>query len=178
MQRRHHVATILHITHVRPGNHRSRCGIPYRVRVINPARQTPATTQHRWPDTTDGPWLVTLTWQEIDGRPECVGLTITGAENSILTAGVMRKLPVADWIAEDRADMTPRAAATVGLRTSTVERLKTAADIYQQARREGRPPTKAVAEHYGISHGGASHLVSRARNAGLLPPTSRGVSTG
>jgi hypothetical protein len=62
--------------------------------------------------------------------------------------------------------------------SSSEYRLKVAADIYQQARRDNKPPTKAVAEHFGITPGGASNLVARARAAGLLPPTSRGVAVG
>ncbi|MFG2046058.1 hypothetical protein ACGFIW_01340 [Micromonospora sp. NPDC048935] len=137
----------------------------------------PPSTQHQWPDPEDGPWLATLAWQVIDGRPECTGLTLA-ADGRMLTASVVRKIPVADWIAEDRARLAPTQPAIGGLRASTVERLKTAAEVYQRAKSEGLPPTKAVAAHYGISHGGASNLISRARSAGLLPPTSPGVSTG
>lgn len=146
--------------------------------MLNPADQPLSTTQHRWPDEHGGPWLVTLMWHVVDGRPECAGLTIEGREGTILAGGTLRKLPVAEWIAEDRARIAPTQLAVGGLRASTVERLETAAAVYQRARSEGLPPTKAVAAHYGISHGGASNLISRARAAGLLPPTSPGVSTG
>jgi hypothetical protein len=154
-----------------------RCEITYRVGVSNLPVGVKATTEHKWPDVAAGPWLVTLTWHIVDGRPECAGLTIEGGNDGVLTAGVLRKLPVADWIAEDRVRMLPRSQPTVGLRKSTVERLRAAADVYQRAIADGRPPTKAVAEHYGITHGGASNLVARARTAGLLPPTSPGVPT-
>ena len=147
------------------------------MRVTNLPVELLPPTEHRWPDTDTGPWLVTLTWQVIDGRPECAGLNIASIDGGMLTASVVRKIPIADWIAEDRAAMSPRQVAIGGLRKSTADRLSTAAEVYQRARSEGRPPTKAVAEHYGISHGGASNLVSRARAAGLLPPTSQGVST-
>lgn len=152
--------------------------IPYRMGVSSHPGQMPTSTQHHWPDPSEGPWSVTLDWQVIDGRPECTGLAVAGSEGRMLTASVVRKIPVADWIAEDRARLAPTKPAIGGLRASTVERLKTAAEVYQRARSEGLPPTKAVAAYYGISHGGASNLISRARAAGLLPPTSPGVSTG
>lgn len=65
-----------------------------------------------------------------------------------------------------------------GLRESTFERLKEAARIYQEAFAAGGKPTTAVAEHYGLTVGGASNLVSRARDIGLLPPTTRGGAQG
>jgi hypothetical protein len=125
-----------------------------------------------------GPWLAVLNWSVIDGRHECVALHVQQAGvAAILTASLLRKLPVADWIAQDRAGMTPR-QTTTGMRTSTLNRLKEAAEVYREALRYREPPTKAVAEHFDISHGGASNLVSRARAAGLLPPTSPGVAVG
>jgi hypothetical protein len=145
--------------------------------VINQPGRDTTTTKHPWPDAP-GPWIATLTWQFINGRPECTGLAVASTTGTILTASVLRRLPVADWIAEDRAKMAPQTPATGGLRKSTVERLTAVAEIYEQAVRDGKPPTKAVAEHYDISHGGASNLVSRARAHGLLPPTSPGVAVG
>jgi hypothetical protein len=147
------------------------------VQVTNLPVKEPSPTQHRWPDLQRGPWTVTLHWQIIDGRPECCGMDIS-AEGDILTVSLLRKMPIADWIAADRAAMAPRPASTAGLRQSTIDRLTVTAEVYQQARRDGQHPAKAVAEHFGISAGGASNLVARARAVGLLPPTSPGVPTG
>ncbi|HEY6115914.1 MAG TPA: hypothetical protein VI172_08150 [Candidatus Dormibacteraeota bacterium] len=128
-----------------------------------------------------------MTWAEIDGRPECVGVTVismpAGSGKSeaylqILTASVLRQVPVADFIADGRAELAPPVEATGAMRKSAADRLRLAAEVYQRALREKRKPTKAVAEHFGISSGGASNLVARARAAGLLPPTSSGKAIG
>jgi len=34
------------------------------------------TTRAFWPDTTEGPWLVSLEWRLLGGRYECVGVTV------------------------------------------------------------------------------------------------------
>lgn len=48
------------------------------------------------------------------------------------------------------------------------------AEVYQHAWQKGRPPTQAVAEHFTISQSAAAKRVSRARQAGYLPLTTRG----
>jgi hypothetical protein len=98
-------------------------------------------------------------------------------DRTVVIASVLRKVPISKWITEDRAKLA-QPAATSGLRQSTIDRLAVVAEVYQRALQERRPPTKAVAAHFGLSHGGAANLVSRARDAGLLPPTSPGVSAG
>ncbi len=87
---------------------------------------------------------------------------------------LLRQVPLGDLIAADRAAMAPPVEATGGMRTSAAERLRLAAEVYRLAAAEGEKPTKAVAEFFGISSGGASNLVARVRSAGLLPPTSPG----
>lgn len=49
------------------------------------------------------------------------------------------------------------------------------ARVYRQAWSEGRAPTRAVAEHFTISESAAAKRVMRARRAGFLPPTEKGV---
>jgi hypothetical protein len=128
-----------------------------------------------------------MVWAKVDGRPECVGVTVfpraassgeTEAVLQILQASLLRQIPIADWIAQDRAAMAPAVEATAGMRQSAVDRLREATEVYQAAVRHGMPPTKAVAARFGISSGGASNLVARARAAGLLPPTSPGKAAG
>ncbi len=138
-----------------------------------------------WPDGQSGPWKVTLEWAIADGRPECVGYSVRRADSRgespmILTASTVRGVKLAEMIAEDRAGMTDlvRVEPVGHLRRSTAGRFREAADVYQAAVRAGRHPTKAVAEHFGIRQGNASNLVSRARAAGFLPPTSAGVPMG
>lgn len=152
-----------------------------------------AQTEHLWPDETYGPWLIVLRWDEIDGRPECVGLDMSRIHQdqplvvesdheasyfTYLTGSALRRLPLADLIARDRAELAPPVEAVGGMRKSAADRLRLAAEVYRDAAAEGGKPTKAVAERFGISSGGASNLVARARAAGLLPPTSRGKATG
>lgn len=154
-------------------------------------------TFHRWPDE-DGPWMLRLYWQTIDGRPECVGMKLssmaTRAENRQvpphlqmpatgipLTTGVVRDVKLGEQINAGRKMVTPgrEVIRPPGLRESTFERLKEAARIYREAFTSGGgKPTTAVAEHFGLTVGGASSLVSRARDIGLLPPTSKGASQG
>lgn len=139
-------------------------------------------TEHYFPDPADGPWLLTLNWRVTDGRPECSGIALRPTAGApvdlVLTASTLKALRIAEKIAADRRRVLPPVVpTTVGLRRSTVERLQTAANVYQAARGRNEPPTKAVAEHFGITQGGASNLVARARAVGLLPPTSPGVPT-
>ncbi|MGX6604795.1 hypothetical protein ACWKSP_22105 [Micromonosporaceae bacterium Da 78-11] len=118
-----------------------------------------------------------MTWKVIDGRFECVSIVVDGAAEPLLTT-TLRSIPLGDFMAADRAALAPPVEATGGMRESAANRLRLAAEIYQAAVRDKKPPTKAVAAHFGISSGGASNLVARARAAGLLPPTSPGKAAG
>ncbi len=60
----------------------------------------------------------------------------------------------------------------------SVSGLAEVARVYDEAWRAGKPPTKAVAEHFVISDSAAAKRVSRARKAGLLPETTRGRPSG
>lgn len=60
-----------------------------------------------------------------------------------------------------------------GSRTDN-EQFAQVAKVYERAVREGRPPVRAVAEELGYSRSHAGRLVSQARTAGLLRPTSPG----
>ncbi|MBF9135180.1 hypothetical protein I0C86_40590 [Plantactinospora sp. S1510] len=64
------------------------------------------------------------------------------------------------------------------MRASKRARYERVAEIYRAALRGGGQPAQAVAEAEGLSRGGASALISRVREAGLLPPTSAGVALG
>lgn len=147
-------------------------------------RAYPATVEH-WPDD-DGPWKVTLDWQVTDGRIECKRIEITTSDPALaVTPGVIRDLRLGERIRRQRAELTARAAGgtgtaqhAAGMRRSTRARLEEAARIYREAFTAGQSPARAVAEHFGLSSGGASSLVHRAREAGLLPPTSPGAPQG
>jgi hypothetical protein len=140
----------------------------------------PLRTEHNWPDAERGPWKVGMRWQLLDGRPECVEVVIShaGGPAEPVPATLLRQLPIGDFIAADRAELAPPVEAVSGMRKSAADRLRLAVNVYQEALTDGRKPTKAVAEYFGISQGGASNLVARARAAGLLPPTSAGKAAG
>lgn len=50
------------------------------------------------------------------------------------------------------------------------------ASHYRNAIRDGHPPTKTVATRLGISHTYAANLIAKARAAGRLDATTRGVA--
>lgn len=78
--------------------------------------------------------------------------------------------------AEDRAvrESVRRLAAAWAEEPGATEGQAEVARVYLNAWRAGRPPTKAVQEHFTISYSAAAKRVSRARQAGLLPETRRG----
>lgn len=137
-------------------------------------------TRHRWPDN-DGPWLLTLRWRVIDGRPECVEVTLTAdSTEDPITATLMRQIGLPGIIAADRAAMVGHEPPVLppGMRRSTAERLRRVAEVYRQALADGSPPVQAVAREFSIADTSASNLVARTRAAGFLPPASPGVATG
>lgn len=151
-------------------------------------------TIKRWPDPVKGPWFLRLHWQLIAGRAECVGLTIRSSAPSDeresrslpkigipVTSDVLRGLTMR-VIEEDRRDMghVTGSPAYKARRTppGTSERLVEAANVYKRAWLAGDHPTKAVAEHFVISASAAAKVVARAREADLLPATSRGRALG
>lgn len=159
------------------------------------------TNYMRYPDA-DGPWMLCLYFQDIDGRTECVGLKLTSMattdENRAvppplqmpelgipLNPGLIRELKLGERIRDARVSIdrpllgsAPAVTRPPGMRESTYRRLQEAAGVYRAAFAAGGKPTTAVAEHFGLTVGGASNLVSRARELGLLPPTSQGASHG
>jgi hypothetical protein len=48
------------------------------------------------------------------------------------------------------------------------------AECYIEARRNGFPPTSAVAAAFEVAHSTAANWIAHCREAGLLPPTTRG----
>lgn len=63
----------------------------------------------------------------------------------------------------------PRSGRDLG-----ADHYRAVAQVYSDAARAGRPPTKAVAERFTLSTSAAAKQVARARARGLLPPTTRG----
>ncbi|MFI1183242.1 hypothetical protein ACH4UT_27360 [Streptomyces sp. NPDC020799] len=61
-----------------------------------------------------------------------------------------------------------------GRRSLTPEHLATVAEVYRTAHEQGQPPTKAVADHFDISHSTAAKWVGAARKQGALGPVRKG----
>ena len=156
----------------------------YRVPVAGPGiydeGATLPSTHHQ-----HGPWRVDLHWRVIDGRPECVGLTVgvdDGPEHldQRVTGVTLRALAIPAVIAAHRAEMMAVSVDRVpaGMRRSTADRFRRVAEVYRQALSDGRKPVLAVAEAFDVTPASASTLVARARAAGFLPPASPGVANG
>lgn len=70
-------------------------------------------------------------------------------------------------------EATTSQPAEVGVqkrRKITPEHLEEVAKIYNQAQDHAAPPTRAVQNHFGVSHSTAAKWVGSARRSGLLPP--------
>lgn len=113
------------------------------------------------------------------------------ADGQPLRTGTLRGLNLATILAEERVRAAavlrergqrptpPDTAPVEGMRDATRRQLEQAAAVYRQAIADGRDdPNRAVAEHLGISQAAAGKRVQRARAAGMLPPTTPGVSAG
>ena len=113
---------------------------------------------------------------------------LTGREPLQLKSEVWRSLPVAALASELRAahvealdDLgllaaNPRAAARwQGSSEDRRATLEDVAAIYLDALDEGQPPTKAVQEALHLSKSAAAQRVARARTAGLLGETRKGL---
>jgi hypothetical protein len=114
----------------------------------------------------------------------------------ILTTTILRQLPFASIVADLRREKARVHREVIDMLAAQPEyqaeadqaslrRLRSAgtrrhaalaevAEVYWQAWRHGRPPTRAVAEHFTISHSAAAKRVARARQAGYLLATTRG----
>lgn len=168
-----------------------------------------------WPDQRTGPWLIVVTWTNIEGRLEPVGLEIRSYREReggqawppalptwdqappVLSTTILRGLPFATivtdlrrerqeihiaWVdgmaADPQWQSEPDQAALRRLRSAGTRQptaaLAAVAEVYRQAWQDGRKPTRAVAKHFVISQSAAAKRVSRARQAGDLPLTTRG----
>lgn len=144
-------------------------------------------TRRRWPDPDIGPYRLTLIWSRVSGRPQVAGLHLDAIADDApaLTTSLLRDLKLAEIMIEDREQLNhipqvkpPANVAIEGMRPATVKRLQRAADIYLTAWRAGERPTKEVGRRMNLTPAAAANLVRRAREAGLLPPTSAGMSQG
>lgn len=86
---------------------------------------------------------------------------------------------VADWPVVGAVPFSPAAgmelaepkSERVGKRYRITDtHLADVANMYAKARENGQGPTRAVADHFDVSHSTAAKWVGHARAAGLLPP--------
>jgi hypothetical protein len=153
-----------------------------------------------WQDATGSKWKIQLHWQVINSRAECIGVRIASAAkpDDPLSAGLpkvgvpvttalLRGIPLGAQIEAQRREINrfwalapaqPEGVFKRPIRLATLARLQEAAAVYSAAWRNGDAPTAAVEDHFGISHSAAAKLVSRARDADLLPKTAKGRASG
>lgn len=81
-------------------------------------------------------------------------------------------------LAAAEAAEAERRAQAIRVAAQACSSSPTVADVYQLAWLLRRPCTQAVARHFGLSYDVAAKRVQRAREAGELPPTIRGVARG
>jgi hypothetical protein len=138
----------------------------------------------------DPPVEVSVRIEQIEGKPEVVGLRIghTGqvferlTAPLILTAALIHTLPVGRLKAAALAHGPGFYAVPVGTPGKGPvplpdSRFQEVADIYKRADAAGSPPLAAIATAYGLSRPGARRYVRLARERGFLAwPTRKGVA--
>lgn len=167
-----------------------------------------AKTVTLWPDIDHGPLELTLDWQVIGGRWECVALRIApapGVDPRPLTTGDLRGVALRtivakganelglaaldDWLQTLRGGSREEARAaqermSLGPPRSAGDpqapTLEEVAQVYTTAVQQHKPPTKAVQEYFGITYSAAAHKITRCRepNVRLLGSTERGLAGG
>jgi hypothetical protein len=152
-----------------------------------------------------GPWVIVVSLAEVRGRLECVGLDVQTSrplKPTPLTASAYRALPLGEIVKAAKRkllrDAGPlggdvgleklkeKAQRELGRRDKSLggapgrppEHFAEVADEYAKAWREGRPPVQAVAAWGGVSRSAAAKWVYRARQLGLLAPTTKGRPSG
>jgi hypothetical protein len=153
--------------------------------------------QHRM-----GPWAITVELADVDGRLECVGISVRSSSSKSLTAEAFRGVRLGRVVDLARRNITARTSGSMG-QVTRVDLAKDAqaeldrrdfskggahglpprelarvADVYAQAWREGRKPTQAVAKRFHITPSAAAKRVHRARQLGLLSATTKGKPSG
>lgn len=167
-----------------PKDHPAPCSTHGRLAYVVGVEET----RRRWPDPETGPYLLTLRWVRVAGRPKLAGVHVDldDLQGPPVTTSTLRDLKLGEIMVEDREKLPYQAAIqqlteplsvkVAGLRPATVRRLHRAAEIYVAAWRVGEPPTKAVEQEMNLTPAAAANLVRRAREVGLLPPTTPGRS--
>lgn len=131
----------------------------------------------------------------MDGRaPTCHSFSVQQREGGEpITAEAIRRIPLAgivrhsvEWALYEVRDEKPGKAvyvpvstpaqieagyrATASQKPYTEERIRQVADLYHEALRDGKPPTKYVEQSLHASRSTTARLVREARKRGLIPP--------
>jgi hypothetical protein len=160
----------------------------------------PQTVSRVWQDPRGRAWLVEVQFAPVGGRLECVGVTVQshrgsspftalpGEPRAVLTALMLRKLPLGEIVQELRENLARRYApdsVTVlrdeepepdagdedamhelisgRRRRLDPEHWRVVARVYLDAHLRGRAPTQAVARRFGLQYSGAAKQVQKAR---------------
>jgi hypothetical protein len=136
-------------------------------------------------DEPPGPWTYHLHGQLLDGRPAITSLTIdqlNPANPVAITRQALRGAPIG--ILQERvhrglqAELENRASEILSLartirpkagRSRTSEHYQQVAWWYLHAQATGRPPRKAISDHWGVSRVTASRWLAETRKRGYLP---------
>jgi hypothetical protein len=151
---------------------------------------------------------VSLGFRAVGGKVECTDVRIEPIDQehppAVTTEKVLRRIPLARFVDKIRIeDLTNEMGSLVGipgpgrLGDLAQEAIRQLSEGQQSKR--GRPrtrgkdhfaevarvyvssptkPTKAVAEHFDVTSSTAANWVSRARELGLIAPTTRGRASG
>lgn len=153
-----------------------------------------------WPHVDNGPLWIGVRWSMMDGRWECVGLSIDfapGARVRPLLTNDLRGITMGalleragralsedllntyrDPHAEDRFAHYVDGLIEATPKHSGSRPLDEAARIYSDAYSQGDPPRKAVADAYGLKPGTAAKWIADCRELGLLGRTKQGRAGG
>jgi hypothetical protein len=154
--------------------------------------------EHRWP-TDEGPWLLTYRLGYVEGRAECIGLTIESADpdrpqpvrstelralaHGFRAVGSELAQALDEFGARTRADSDPNgpnldlASFPTTLRSARYppEHYQRLLTVYLSNK---SAPTRAVQEEFGVPYSTARSWVAAARRLGLLSESGRGRVSG
>jgi hypothetical protein len=144
-----------------------------------------------------GPYRITVSFTEREGRLECVAVHVEGLGGTTLSTTVLRSLNPATLIDEARKRLAQAIGPQTVVDPEAVQRadrqmasrpgrrpkwsaadLAKVAEVYSQAWQSNGKALRAVAKAFGVNDKTASKLVARAREFEFLAPTTRGKSSG
>ena len=143
------------------------------------------TTTAYWQPRRQPGWSVQFEYVEDKGRRYPIGVTVRSADKNKaeLTTSELRSIPFAtifeEWLKQSSIKRTaptvdPKVAGPLKGGPLPIEVLEKVAELYRAALDRGVPPNAFVAQQLGISNSTATKRIVRARQQGLLGPTTPG----